>query len=89
LKAAPRVLVHEAAAPRARNSSEERVALRAFMTERRLRATEWAKAASVPLNELYGFLSGRSRAIPEATAERLANAERVSVDVMLGRKSAR
>ncbi len=89
LKATPRALVHEASAPRARNASEERVALRAFMSERRLRATEWAKAASVPLNELYGFLSGRSRAIPPASAERLADAARVSVDTMLGRKSAR
>jgi hypothetical protein len=88
-KASPRVLVHEVSAPRARNASDERVALRAFMQERHLRATEWAKAASVPLNELYGFLSGRSRAIPPTTAERLADAARVSVDVMLGRKGAR
>jgi cyclic pyranopterin phosphate synthase len=90
-KGTPRVLVHEASggAPRARNVTEERVALRAFMSERRLLATEWAKAASVPLNELYGFLSGRSRAIPPASAERLANAARVSVDIMLGRKGAR
>jgi cyclic pyranopterin phosphate synthase len=99
-KAAPRVLIHEmsgssssssssSSAPRARNTTEERVALRAFMSERRLRATEWAKAASVPLNDLYGFLSGRSRAIPPASAERLASAARVSVDTMLGRKGAR
>jgi cyclic pyranopterin phosphate synthase len=88
-KAAPRVLVHEASAPRARNAPEERSALRAFMTERRLRATEWAKSASVPLNELYGFLSGRARAIPPATAERLAEAAGVSVDTMFGRKGSR
>jgi cyclic pyranopterin phosphate synthase len=88
-KASPRVLVHEVAAPRPRNTSDERAALRAFMNERHLRPTEWAKAASVPRNELYGFLSGRSRAIPPATAERLAEAARVSIDTMFGRKGER
>ncbi len=88
-KASPRVLMHEVSGPRARNVSDERAALRTFMAERHLRPTEWAKAASVPLNELYGFLNGRSRAIPQGTAERLAEAARVSVDTMFGRKGGR
>jgi predicted transcriptional regulator len=57
------------------------------MNDRRLRPTEWAKSASVPVNELYGYLSGRSRAISEETAARLAKAARSSVDAMFGRKS--
>ena len=88
-KATPRVLIHEVAAPKLGTPSSERDALRSFMLERRLRATEWAKSASVPVNELYGFLSGRSRTLPPASAERLAKAARVSVDAMFGRKSER
>ena len=89
VKAAPRVLMSETAAPRLPNTSGEREALRTFMAGRRLRATEWAKSASVPVNEIYGYLSGRSRALPAETAERLAKAARASVDEMFGRKVSR
>jgi hypothetical protein len=88
-KASPQVLIHEVAAPKAVNTSSEREALRTFMFERRLRATEWAKTASVPVNELYGYLSGRARTLPAASAERLAKAARVSIDIMFGRKTDR
>src|SRR5262249_38108516 len=88
-KTAPQVLIHEVAAPKMGNPSREREALRTFMLDRRLRATEWAKSASVPVNELYGFLSGRSRGLPAQSAEKLAKAARVSVDAMLGRKNER
>jgi len=88
-KASPRVLMHEVAAPRAASSSNEREALRGFMVARRLRATEWAKSAAVPVNELYGYLSGRSRALSSESADRLAKAARSSVDEMFGRKSLR
>jgi cyclic pyranopterin phosphate synthase len=90
-KAAPRVLIHEAAAPRppAANASSERETLRQFMIDRRLRATEWAKSAAVPVNELYGFLSGRSRTISDASAAKLAKAARASVSEMFGRKGGR
>lgn len=87
-RAAPKVLVHEAAAPRLTGGAEtERKALRSFMLERRLRATEWARSADVPVNELYAFLSGRARTLPQSTAERLARAARASVPDMLGRKA--
>jgi cyclic pyranopterin monophosphate synthase len=85
-KAAPRVLMHEAASPKPRTPSAEREALREFMTTRRLKPSQWAKSAGVPLNELYGFLSGRARSIPEETAARLAKAARVPVAAMFGRK---
>jgi cyclic pyranopterin phosphate synthase len=88
-KTAPQVLIHEVASPKLGNPSRERDALRAFMLERRLRATEWAKQAAIPRNELYGFLSGRSRSLPAGTAEKLAKAARVNVDAMFGRKNER
>jgi cyclic pyranopterin phosphate synthase len=88
-KAAPSVLMHEAASPRSGGPSADREALRKFMAERHLRATEWARSAAVPVNQLYGFLSGRAREIPAPIAEKLAKVARASVDEMFGRKSAR
>lgn len=85
-KASPRILIHEAAAPGNASPSAEREALRAFMTTRRLKPSEWAKSAGVPLNELYGFLSGRARSLPEPSAERLAKAARAKPSEMFGRK---
>jgi cyclic pyranopterin monophosphate synthase len=88
-KAAPKVLMHEAGAPRPQNASNEREALRRFMADRRLRPTEWSKSAGLPVNELYGYLAGRSRALPQDSAERLAKAARASIDEMFGRKGQR
>lgn len=86
-KTAPRVLMGEVTSARGpAPAHSERDSLRAFMIEKRLRATEWAKSAKVPVNELYGFLSGRARALPEDTAKNLARAARSSVADMLGRK---
>jgi cyclic pyranopterin monophosphate synthase len=88
-KGAPQVLIHEVAAPKLGGPSADRDALRKFMTTNRLRPLEWAKSASVPVNELYGFLSGRSSRLSEASAERLAKAARASVDAMFGRSPRR
>jgi cyclic pyranopterin monophosphate synthase len=88
-KSTPQVLIHEVAAPKLGSPSADRDALRKFMTTNRLRPLEWAKSASVPVNELYGFLSGRSSRLPQGSAERLAKAARTSVDVMFGRTSRR
>jgi len=86
-KATPRVLMGEAgaASAAAQNPSGDREALRKFMLARHLRATEWAKSAAVPINELYGYLSGRSRALSEASRDRLAKAARATPDEMFGR----
>jgi cyclic pyranopterin phosphate synthase len=88
-KSTPQVLIHEVAAPKLGSPSADRDALRKFMTTNRLRPLVWAKSASVPVNELYGFLSGRSGRLPQESAERLAKAARTSVDVMFGRNSRR
>jgi cyclic pyranopterin phosphate synthase len=81
------VLMSEAGAARAtsQNPSGEREALRKFIVARRLRASEWAKSASVPVNELYGYLSGRSRALSQESADRLAKAARATPEEMFGR----
>jgi cyclic pyranopterin phosphate synthase len=85
-KATPRVLMSEAGATRAsQNPSGEREALRKFMLGRRLRASEWAKSASVPVNELYGYLSGKSRALSQTSTDRLAKAARATPEEMFGR----
>ncbi len=83
------MLIHEVAAPKLGNPSSDRDALRKFMTTNRLRPLEWAKSASVPVNELYGFLSGRSSRLSQDSADRLAKAARTSVDAMFGRGSRR
>ena len=80
-RARPATLMGEVAMPQPRgNPVSEREAFRAFMTGRRLRATEWAKDAGVPAAEVYAFLTGRARNLPRETAERLARAARVRVE---------
>jgi len=87
-RAMPQVLVHEVASPRvALDATKDREAFREFMISQRLRVTDWAKTAKVPVGELYGFLSGRSRSLSPDTSEKLARAARSSVDTMFGRKS--
>jgi len=88
-KSTPQVLIHEVAAPKLGSPSVDRDAMRKFMTTNRLRPLEWAKSASVPVNELYAFLSGRSSRLSQESAERLAKAARTSVDAMFGRGSRR
>jgi len=89
VRATPSELMGEAASPRVvpagANAAKEREALRSFMTQQRLKATDWAKLAKVPVGELYGFLGGRSRVLSEDSAEKLARAARSSVAAMLGR----
>ncbi|MBV9992219.1 MAG: cyclic pyranopterin monophosphate synthase MoaC [Alphaproteobacteria bacterium] len=77
----PKTLMGEASAARAPvDPNAEREAFRAFMTSRRLRATEWAKQAGVPAAQIYAYLTGRSRSLGGETAERLARAARVRVE---------
>ncbi len=85
-RTAPATLMGEVAAP-ARPQGDPnaaREALRAFMTGRHLRATEWAKQAGVPAAQIYSFLTGKSRSINPDTAEKLARAARVSVADLFG-----
>jgi cyclic pyranopterin phosphate synthase len=72
-------ILSEAAVPVAPRSAagSERVALRAFMQARRLRASVWASEAGVAPSQLYAFLTGRLRALPSDVVEKLALAARV------------
>jgi cyclic pyranopterin phosphate synthase len=77
----PQVLMGEVAAGRAPAAPNgRREAFRAFMTTRRLRATQWAKDAGVPLGEVMAFLTGRSPALSPDVADKLARAARVRVE---------
>ncbi len=81
----PSTLMHETNAPKATAAAapSQREAFRAFMVARRLRATEWASKAGVPAAQIYAFLTGKSRALSQETAERLARAANVRVEDML------
>ena len=85
--AKPTVLMGETSAPkRARGEAirAQRDAFRAFMTQHRLRPTEWAKAAGVAPGEVLGFLTGQTRSIAPATLEKLAAVAKVSPQDLLG-----
>ena len=65
-----------------RDTGAQREAFRTFMTSKHLRATQWARDASVPVAHIYAFLTGKTRSIPADIAERLARAARSDVDDM-------
>jgi cyclic pyranopterin phosphate synthase len=64
------------------DTTSQRNAFRTFMTSRRLRATQWAKEADVPVSQIYAFLTGKTRAIPSDVAEKLARSARSRVEDM-------
>jgi hypothetical protein len=79
----PATLMGEVVAPKPQmDVNGRREAFRTFMTTHRLRATQWAKDAGVPVSEIYAFLTGRSRAMPADVADRLARAARVKSEDM-------
>jgi len=78
----PTVLMGEVAAPGAAPHDAGRQAFRVFMTSRHLRATEWAKEAGVPAAQIFAFLTGRIRAIPDEIVQKLARAAHVRPEDM-------
>lgn len=82
-RAKPATLMGEVAAPKPQQDANgRREAFRAFMTANRLRATQWAKDAGVPVSEIYAYLTGKTRAIPSDVGEKLARAARVRSEDM-------
>jgi cyclic pyranopterin phosphate synthase len=86
-RARPVALMNEVAMPRRdadqqRDANQQREAFRAFMTSRRLRATQWAKEANVPAAQIFAFLTGKQRSLPGDVAERLARAAKARVEDM-------
>lgn len=59
-----------------------RAAFRNFMTGRHLRATDWAKKAGVPAAQIYAYLTGRLRAMPDDVIQKLARAAQVRPEDM-------
>jgi hypothetical protein len=80
--AKPKVLMDATAAPRGPEIGRQREAFRNFMKAHRLRPTQWAKDADVPLGEILGYLTGKIRALPTQTVIRLARAAKVSPESM-------
>lgn len=84
----PRVLSHVTTTPPTGAAADGRENLRQFMIARGLRPSEWAQSASVPLNELYGYLSGHSRKLSSESIEKLAKAAKATPEQMLvGKRS--
>lgn len=80
-KAKPTALMNEIAAPRP-DANAAREAFRAFMASHRLRASVWAKDAGIPASQVYAYLTGRLRALPDDSAKKLARVARVRVEDM-------
>ena len=80
-KAKPAALMGEVSAPRP-DSNAAREAFRTFMASHRLRASVWAKDAGVPASQVYAYLTGRLRALPDDSTKKLARAARVRVEDM-------
>lgn len=78
----PSVLMGEVMAPAIAPPDAKRAALRNFMSSRRLKATEWAKDAGVPHSQLFAFLTGRLRALPQDVIVKLARAAKVRPEDM-------
>ncbi len=86
-RAKPAAIMGEVSAPRPsadkqRETGQQREAFRAFMTSNRLRATQWAKDAGVPVSEIYAFLTGKTRGMPNDVADKLARAARARTEDM-------
>lgn len=82
-RAKPQILMGEVAATRAPAAPyAQRDAFRAFMTSHRLRATQWAKDAGVPVGEIMAFLTGRTKGFAPEIADKLARAARVRTEDM-------
>ena len=76
------VLMSETGMAKSNDVNAQRDAFRTFMTTHRLRATDWAKQADVPVAQIYSFLTGKSRALSPEAATRLAAIARVRPEDM-------
>lgn len=73
----PTTLMGEVVGPVIAPPDAKRAAFRNFMTSNHLRATEWAKQAGIPASQLYAFLTGRLRTLPDEAIQMLARAAQV------------
>ena len=86
--AKPRVLMDDVAAPnalavpRGPEITRRREAFRAFMLKAHLRPSDWARQAGLPVGEIIAYLTGKVRALPSETIEKLARAANVPPKAM-------
>jgi cyclic pyranopterin monophosphate synthase len=78
----PTTLMGEVVGPVIAPPDAKRAAFRNFMTSNHLRATEWAKQAGIPASQLYAFLTGRLRTLPDEAIQKLARAAQVRPEDM-------
>ena len=83
----PPAPLHESCRKPGADIHAAREAFRSFMTERGLRATQWAKVAGIPVAHIFAFLTGRARSLPVATAEALARAAQARVEDLFARRT--
>ena len=76
------VLMSETGMAKSNDVNAQRDAFRDFMTTHRLRASDWAKQADVPVAQIYSFLTGKSRAMSPEAASKLAAVARVRPEDM-------
>jgi hypothetical protein len=76
------VLMSETGMARNNDVNAQRDAFREFMKVHRLRASDWAKQADIPVSQIYSFLTGKSRAMSPEAVTRLAGAARVRPEDM-------
>jgi cyclic pyranopterin phosphate synthase len=76
------VLMSETGMARNNDVNAQRDAFREFMKAHRLRASDWAKQADVPVSQIYSFLTGKSRAMSPQAVTRLAGVARVRPEDM-------
>ena len=78
----PKILMGEVASPKGQMIGARRDAFRAFMLKARLTPTGWARDAGVSPGEILAFLSGHARSMTPQTAQKLADAAKVSVETL-------
>jgi hypothetical protein len=85
--AKPQVLMGEVTAPAPgiapAEIAKQRQALRAVMLAAHLTPSGWTRAAGIAPGELLAFLSGRARAVPPGSLEKLAAAAGVGIAALL------
>ncbi len=69
------------------DNNKIRRALRAHVDKRGITVNDWCRRAGIPARTVYAFLDGKTKDLGSARLVALADAERVSVDQLIGRSS--
>lgn len=69
------------------DNNKIRHALRAHVKRRGITVNDWCRRAGIPARTVYAFLDGKTKDFGSARLIALADAERISVDQLIGRTS--